>query len=127
MGGWRIRAALCVWASLSAPLPAADEALARDGRPLSGSLSLAPDGRLQFTPTTGDPRPASTLDRVRLSSALPPPFRIAGGWRFLLVGGQQLTGDLLGLDAETLRLRTAWAPRLELPRAAVISVTMLPG
>jgi hypothetical protein len=95
--------------------------------PLAGSLGLAPDGRLQLTPSAGDPLPASAIDRVRLPASPPPPFRIAGGWRFLLHGGQQLTGDLLGLDEQTLRLRTAWARRLELPRSAVLGMTTLPG
>ncbi len=127
MGRWHIRAALCLWACLSAPLPAADEALARDGRRLSGSLSLTADGHLQLTPTAGELLLASELVRVRLSSPPPPPFRIAGGWRFRLIDDQHLSGDPLGLDAERLHLRTAWAPRLDVPRRAVIGVTTLPG
>ncbi len=127
MGQRHFRAALLAWACLAVPLPAADEALGRDGRRLAGSLGLAPDGRLQLTPPGSDPLPASAIDRVRLPSPPPPPFRIAGGWRFLLLGGQQLTGDLLDLDAKTLRLRTAWASSLEVPRAAVLGVTTLPG
>jgi hypothetical protein len=132
MGRWRFQAALVLWASLAGSPAFADEALARDGRRFAGSLVLAPDGRLQFTLPAGDPLPALTLVRIRTPVAdapasPPPPLRIAGGWRFLLLGGQQLTGELLGLDAQTLRLRTAWARRLELPRSAVLGVTTLPG
>jgi hypothetical protein len=126
MGEWGFQAALMLGACLTSSA-SAEEALGRDGRRFTGSLILAPDGRLQLTPAAGDPLPASAIDRVRLPSPSPSLFRIAGGWRFLLLGGQQLTGDLLGLDARVLRLRTAWVRRLELPRSAVLGVTTLPG
>jgi hypothetical protein len=44
-----------------------------------------------------------------------------------LPGGQQVTGLLLGLDHDRLRLRTAWAEELTIPRPAVVAVRQLPG
>jgi hypothetical protein len=106
---------------------AADEGVRRDGKRLTGSLALTADGRLRFTPATGDPLPAADFLGVRFTSPSCPPFRAAAGWRFLLPGGQSITGELLGMDGEAVRLRTAWAPRLELPRTAVTAVSALPG
>jgi hypothetical protein len=45
----------------------------------------------------------------------------------VLRDGQQLTGELLGLDGDRLGLRTAWAGKLTLPRAALASLAPLPG
>src|SRR5262249_44234524 len=52
---------------------------------------------------------------------------VGAGYRVTLLDGQMLTGQLLGLSKEALRLRTAWAEKVELPRAAVASLTQLPG
>jgi hypothetical protein len=124
-GRWR-PAALLAFAALAAGPAAADEALLQGGRRLPGTLRLAPDGRLRFAPRTGETLPASDLARVRLDGP-PPPFRAGGGWRVHLRDGEQLTGQLLGLDGDKVCLRTAWADRLEVPRPAVAAVTALPG
>ena len=47
--------------------------------------------------------------------------------RVHLLDGQQLTGVLLSLDRDNVKLRTAWADRLTLPRSAVASIAHLPG
>ncbi len=52
---------------------------------------------------------------------------VAGGRRVRLWDGEQITGQILDITKDTVRLRTAWAARLELPRAAVASVDPLPG
>jgi hypothetical protein len=108
-------------------LRAADEADCRDGRRLPGTLTLAPDGRLSFTPPSGQPPPAGDLARVRLEGPAPPPLRTGRGRRILLTGGQQLTGEFLGTDGTTLVLRTAAAGRLDVARSALTAVTTLPG
>ena len=36
--------------------------------------------------------------------------------------GECITGQLLELNKDTLRMRTAWAARLEMPRAAVAAI-----
>jgi hypothetical protein len=61
------------------------------------------------------------------SVCLAAPFRVAGGHVVLLRGGERLTGQLLSLDADVLRLRTPWADKVEIPRAAVVAVTQVPG
>src|SRR5579875_1312619 len=54
-------------------------------------------------------------------------FRAGGGRRVYLWDNQQITGQILDLNKDTLQLRTAWATRLELPRAAVASIGPLLG
>lgn len=54
-------------------------------------------------------------------------FRAGGGRRVHLWNGEHITGQILDVDKDTVRLRTAWAARLELPRAAVSSIDSLPG
>jgi hypothetical protein len=44
-----------------------------------------------------------------------------------LTDDQRLTGELLVLDADGLRLRTPWAERLAVPRSCLEGVTQLPG
>ena len=54
-------------------------------------------------------------------------FRAGGGRRICLWDGERISGQILDANKDTLRLRTAWAARVELPRAAVASVEPLPG
>lgn len=54
-------------------------------------------------------------------------FRAGGGRRAQLWDGERISGQILDLNKDVLRLRTAWAARLELPRAAVASIDSLPG
>ncbi|HEY7315149.1 MAG TPA: hypothetical protein VH643_37730 [Gemmataceae bacterium] len=113
-------------ACLIAPLRAAEEAWRPDGRHLRGRLTLD-RGELHFTPREGEEAPLARFTRVRFADASPTPFRAGGGRRVRLRDGQIITGQIVGLDKDTLTLRTAWAARLELPRIAVASVDPLPG
>jgi hypothetical protein len=114
--------------ALLPPSAGADEEARRlDGRRVSGTLNLDPDGRLRFAVSGQTTVPVEDLSAVRFPQAPLTPFRIAAPHRVLLRDGQQLTGQLLGLDRDTLTLRTAWAERLELPRAAVAALLHLPG
>jgi hypothetical protein len=112
--------------ALTPPLPAAEEAWREDGRRVAGTLVLQ-DGRLHFRPAEGEPVPLADLTRVRFAGAAPPPFRAGDGRRVVLRDGQRITGQIIELNEDTLALRVAWAPRVELPRAAVASVGPLPG
>ena len=111
---------------LTAPLDAAEEAWRADGRHLRGAL-LLDQGRLRFTPTEGEAVPLADLTRIRFAGGTPVPFRAGGGRRVLLRDGERITGQILGLDDKTVTMRTAWAARIELPRAAVAAVDPLPG
>jgi hypothetical protein len=113
--------------SLLAPARAAEEALLPNGRRVAGSLALQA-GRPLFTPAAGgDALPMQNVTFVQFNGPSPAPFRAGLARRVVLRDGQRLTGELLGLDRERLNLRTAWADKLALPRAAVASLTPLPG
>ena len=94
-------------AGLPPPSARADEAVLRDGRRQQGTLALA-DGRLRFTPS-GDqkPLPFGDIHAIRFSINPSPPLIAVMAHRITLPGGQQVTGELLGLAEERLRLRTA--------------------
>lgn len=113
-------------ACLLSPLAGAEEAWRGDGRHLHGHLTLD-DGKLRFQPTEGAALAPADFTRIRFAEGTPTPFRAGGGRRVRLWDGQQITGQILDLNKETLRLRTAGAARLELPRAAVASIEPLPG
>jgi hypothetical protein len=105
-----------------------EEAYRADGHRLAGSLTLGEDGSLRFTPAgQGGPVPAGNLARVRFPAGRPPVFRVGGGHRVHLHDGQHLTGELLALKDEVVVLRTAWAERLNIPRAGIVGIAPLPG
>ena len=54
-------------------------------------------------------------------------FRAGGGRRVRLWDGEQISGQIQELNKDILRMRTAWAARLDLPRAAVACIDPLPG
>jgi hypothetical protein len=118
---------LLAWLALAPPLRA-DEALRTDGRRVQGKLTLDDQGRPRFTPAgRNTPLPPTDVAAVRFADAAPPPFRAGAGHRVRLQDSQVLTGQLLGLNQDALSLRTAWADKVELPRAAVAAVTHLLG
>jgi hypothetical protein len=118
---------LLVLVCLAPPLSAAEQAWRTDGRRLTGSLTLASDGRLRFTPTgQADSLSATELNRIRFDTPSPS-SRIAAARRVSLPDGQHLTGALLALNADALSLRTAWVGRLDVPCAALDSLGPLPG
>jgi hypothetical protein len=105
----------------------ADEAILPDGRRLPGELRGQADGRLRFA-TAKQAFRLDEVQQVRFSTREVAPLRAGVVHRITLHDGQQLTGELQGLDGETLRLRTVWAERpLSLPRAAVAAISQLPG
>jgi hypothetical protein len=120
-----VHGVLCV-ACLLSPLAGAEEAWRGDGRSLRGHLMLD-GGQLRFQPTAGAVLAPADFTRIRFTEGTPTPFRAGSGRRVRLWDGEQITGQILDLTKETLRLRTAWAARLELPRAAVASIEPLPG
>jgi hypothetical protein len=112
-------AAACL---LPASLPA-DEAVLLDGRRLPGELVTGPGGSLQFRPARGGAN--LTLDQlafVRFPSSSPLPSRFPLVHQIVLRDGQRLTGEFLGIDERSVRLRTGWSGPLTLPRAAVAAV-----
>src|SRR5579883_870287 len=64
---------------------------------------------------------------LRAGEASAPLFRAGCGRRVRLWDGECITGQILELNKDTLRMRTGWAARLELPRAAVSAIDPLPG
>jgi hypothetical protein len=98
----------------------AEEATLPGGGRLTGTLRLDAKGNCQFVAAknAGTFRLDQLLD-IHLPPVPRPPLRWGTRFQVALAGDQQLTGELLGLDAKELRVRTAWADRLALPRAAV--------
>ena len=125
---WRdgVCTALLGLAGLLSSLSSAEEAWRGDGQRLRGNLTLD-GGQLRFQPTKGAAITPTNLTRIRFAEGKPTPFRAGGGRRVRLWDGEQIAGQILDLNKETLRLRTAWAARLELTRAAVASIEPLPG
>ncbi len=103
----------------------ADEATLSDGRRLKGTLGFAED-RLHFTPSDGPAVPFSAIDNIRFSPVTVAPFLGGAVHQIRLRDGQRVTGELLGLDADKLTIRTAWGGRRTVPRSAVRGVTNLP-
>lgn len=111
---------------MTAGLRAADAVLS-DGQQLSGSIRFTSAGRLEFV---AGPRilPIERVRRVRFPAVSVVPLRAGPVHRVVLRDGQRLTGELLGVDAKTVRLRTAWAAHpLQAPRGAVLSLGHPPG
>src|SRR5262249_41657960 len=65
--------------------------------------------------------PLADVHRFRFDVS-PPRWPAGFVHRVWLPGGQTLTGTLLGMNDERLRLRTAWADELTLPRPWVEAV-----
>jgi hypothetical protein len=120
-------AVLCLATLLRAAGPAAEEAVLPDGRHRVGALTFAQD-RLTFQPAADQAALAlAEIHAVRFAADPVPPLLAGRVHRVLLPDGQHLTGQLLGLDEQRLRVRTTWADDLAVPRAAVVAVTQLPG
>lgn len=127
-----MRRCRCVAVALAAGLfpvilLGADTARTRNGLRREGDLTAA-SGRLRFTCTdSSEAFSARALESVRLGRTRGALLRAGGGCRVYLPDGQHVSGVLLGLDTRSLQLRTAWSQRLEIPRAAVVAITALPG
>src|SRR5438270_400935 len=101
---------------------AADEAVDADGRATPGVLALDDAGRLCFTPT-GQAQPLSldAIAFIRFPIVASEPFHAGFIRRVLLDDGQQITGRFAPTDGDVLSLRTAWAGRVDVPRAAALA------
>ncbi len=115
--------ALGFWAS-ALPL-SADEALLPNGRRLVGELRWQ-EGRLRLATTD---RLVLLADVHQVRCTAQEPTLLAGVVHCVLLrDGQQITGELLQLNGETLRVRTAWSPApIEVPRCWVREVSNPPG
>lgn len=118
----------CVFAVLvlvtCTPALLSDEALLKDGRSVQGKLSQSESGTLKFI---GNAEVAlADIERVRLPVNVPP-FRAGVLHHVTLNNAQHLCGEIVALDAQTLRLRTAWNDRLMIPRRLLVSVAHLTG
>jgi hypothetical protein len=100
------------------------EAILPDGRRLTGELLWNGQGRLRFFPS--GKAPALLLEQVlqiRWPDSAPP---VEGAYRVRLRGGQELSGTLVGLDAQTVRFRTLWGEALSVRRSAAAGVLHSP-
>jgi hypothetical protein len=105
-----------------------EEAVLLDGQRRSGMIVVPRAGHLQFAPADGSsPLELDQVAQVRFPRWNLPPLRIAAAHRVTLPGGQFLTGEFLSLDEKQLRMRTAWAGELSIPRDRVLSILHAPG
>jgi hypothetical protein len=112
-------------AVLSPPFARGDEATLTDGQRVAGTLTLDVRGRLTFT-AADKSVPLDEIHRVRFNAS-PPRWPAGSVHRVTMPGGQTVAGTLLGMNDDRLRLRTAWADELTLPRPWVEAVTQPPG
>jgi hypothetical protein len=117
-----------LWLPMFPAVLQAEEALLKDGRRVTGALSLAGTGHLQFTPEgKNEPLPWDTIQRVEFDLGPPVPRAQIGVRRVILGGDQSLTAEFLGWDKEGLRIRSSGADARTLPAAVVRGVRNLPG
>ncbi len=108
---------------LLAAVAPADE-IVRDGEAVHGTLVLN-GGRLQLRGEDGKAR-AVGADLVTLN-AKGKTFRDGPAHVVVLSKEERLTGVLVGMEKETIVLRTAWAERVAVRHAGVVSLSHLPG
>lgn len=111
---------------LSASAAAADQAVLPGGRLVEGKLRCDRGGRLTFVSTDRRALAAAEVRGYRLATAVPY-FRGTPAHLVRLAGDEQLSGVFASMDADRLRLRTAWSERLTIPRRGVVALTHLPG
>jgi hypothetical protein len=105
-----------------------DEALCRNGRRVQGTLTVEAGGALRFVPVGQDkPLSADSIEGIRFDPATAITPRAGNSLRATLADGQHVTGELLKLDGERVRLRPAWSERIELTRHAVVALAHPPG
>jgi hypothetical protein len=102
----------------------ADEAVRTDGQHVEGRLSLDSPGRPRFTPLGKETALAfDSIQDIRFSSTEVPPFLVGTPHRLELANEQQITGELLRMDAEVIHLRTFWSEDIKIARRAVVAIT----
>jgi hypothetical protein len=113
---------------LALPVCADEEAVCADGRRVRGTLTVADDGALRFAPSGQDkPLPPGAVEGVRFDATNAVTPRAGNSVQGAFANGQFITGELLQLDGARVRLRPAWADRVELKRDAVTALTHPPG
>jgi hypothetical protein len=110
-----------------APPGRGDEVTLRDGRRLPATLTLDDAGRLRFSAADGAEVATDRVQYLRLAPARVGPFLAGVVHQVRLAGDQRITGELLGLDAGKLQLRTPWRDRLAVPRDRLVGATNLAG
>jgi hypothetical protein len=73
------------------------------------------------------PLPAETIEAIRLNPTAAVTPRAGNSLRATLADGQHVTGELLKIEGERVRLRPAWSERIELTRNAVVALAHPPG
>ena len=102
----------------------ADE-IVRRGEVVRGTLVL--NGRLELLGADGKVSASGAeLGCVKLTPT-GKTFRDGPAHVVTLSKDERLTGVFVGMEKETIALRTAWAERVAVPRAGVVSLTHLPG
>lgn len=111
---------------LSASAAPADQAVLPGGRLVEGKLRCDRGGSLSFVPADRRALAAADVRGYRLATAVPH-FRGTPAHLVRLAGDEQLSGVFAGMDADQVRLRTAWSERLTIPRCGIVALTHLPG
>jgi hypothetical protein len=105
-----------------------DEAVCANGRRVHGTLTVEAGGALRFVPAGQDkPLAAESIEAIRFDPTAAVTARAGNSLRATLADGQHITGELLKLDREHVRLRPAWSERIELTRNAVVALAHPPG
>lgn len=124
--------ASCLAATLSAfAQPAVDVFQLLDGSQLHGSLAgIDPQKGVRWQ-HAASATPLEFLTRnahlIRFAQAAPPPAQPSANQtcRFRFLNGDELTGNLISLDAQQIELETWFAGKLRAPRASVQSIAFL--
>jgi len=103
---------------LAGPLARGDQGVRRDGERVSGTLSLTANGSFAFREGDRDVGVAE-LELVRFAGKPPPAPGVHLWHQVRLEHGEVLHGEVRALDETHLIVRTAWAERVAVPRAAV--------
>jgi hypothetical protein len=102
-----------------------EEAKLRDGRTVPCRLAFDDRGGLHVT-AAGKELPPADVRQVQFPCRATP-FRAATLHEIAFHGGERLTGEIRSLDAESLRVRTAWKSELQIPRRAVAALAHFSG
>lgn len=105
----------------------ADEAVLPNGMRFQGALQAGPQGRFHFQ-TASRTFTLSQMHLVRFDEVSPRPRQTSAVHRITLTDGQHITGELIEVSANTVRVQPAWAEKpLAIPRSAVLAISHPPG
>lgn len=106
----------------------ADEAVLPNGQRVRGELTSDGQGRLLFQSFGQQlPLPLARLHHVCFPLQRLAPLRAGAPFQVVLCDDQHLTGELLELGKEQVKLRTVWREALTIPRSAAAAVKQAPG